>query len=59
MGTGPDSSQLDREIAQVRLDRESAVDAQDYEHTAVLRDRERQLLSDWEARQQEWTMLPR
>jgi ATP-dependent Clp protease ATP-binding subunit ClpC len=49
---------LDREIAQVRRDKEAAIDAQDFENAAVLRDRESQLLSDKAAREQEWAALP-
>jgi ATP-dependent Clp protease ATP-binding subunit ClpA len=58
VGTGPDVRDLDREIAQVRRDKEAAIDAQDFENAAVLRDRERQLLSDKAAREQEWAALP-
>jgi ATP-dependent Clp protease ATP-binding subunit ClpA len=58
VGTGPDVRDLDREIAQVRHDKETAIDAQDFEAAAVLRDRERQLLSDKAAREQEWATLP-
>jgi ATP-dependent Clp protease ATP-binding subunit ClpA len=58
VGTGPDVHDLDREIAQVRRDKEAAIDAQDFENAAVLRDRERQLLSDKTAREQEWAALP-
>jgi len=58
VGTGPDVRDLDREIAQVRRDKEAAIDAQDFENAAVLRDRERQLLSDKTAREQEWAALP-
>jgi ATP-dependent Clp protease ATP-binding subunit ClpA len=58
VGTGPDARDLDREIAQVRRDKEAAIDAQDFENAAALRDRERQLLSDKAARQQEWATLP-
>ena len=49
---------LDREIAEVRRDKEAAIDAQDFENAAVLRDRERQLLSDKTARLQEAADLP-
>ena len=49
---------LDQQITQVRSDKESAIDAQDFEHAAVLRDREQQLLGDKAARQQEWAALP-
>jgi ATP-dependent Clp protease ATP-binding subunit ClpA len=58
VGTGPDVRDLDREIAQVRRDKEAAIDAQDFENAAVLRDRENQLLSDKDAREQEWAALP-
>jgi ATP-dependent Clp protease ATP-binding subunit ClpC len=58
IGTSPDLGQLDQEISQVRRDKESAVDVQDFENAAVLRDREQQLLGDKAARQQEWTSLP-
>jgi hypothetical protein len=58
VGTGPDVRDLDREIAQVRRDKEAAIDAQDFENAAVLRDRDSQLLSDKAARLQEWAALP-
>jgi ATP-dependent Clp protease ATP-binding subunit ClpC len=58
VGTSPDLAQLDQEITQVRRDKESAIDAQDFENAAVLRDREQQLLGDKAACQQEWAALP-
>jgi ATP-dependent Clp protease ATP-binding subunit ClpA len=58
VGTGPDERELDREIGQLRRDKEAAIDAQDFENAAVLRDRESQLLSDKAARLQEWAALP-
>jgi ATP-dependent Clp protease ATP-binding subunit ClpC len=58
VGTAPDLAELDQEITQVRSDKESAIDAQDFENAAVLRDREQQLLRDKAARQQEWADLP-
>ena len=54
IGTGPDVSDLDQQIAQARRDKEAAAGAEDYETAAALRDRERQLLADKTARQQEW-----
>jgi ATP-dependent Clp protease ATP-binding subunit ClpA len=54
VGTGPDVAELDRQIGQARRDRQAAVDAQDYENAAVLRDRERQLLAQKASRQDEW-----
>jgi ATP-dependent Clp protease ATP-binding subunit ClpC len=58
VGTAPDLGQLDQDITQVRRDKESAIDAQDFENAAVLRDREQRLLGDKAARQQEWAALP-
>jgi ATP-dependent Clp protease ATP-binding subunit ClpC len=58
VGTAPDLAELDQEITRVRSDKESAIDAQDFENAAVLRDREQQLLRDKAARQQEWADLP-
>src|SRR6201997_4816728 len=36
VGTGPDTSDLNEQIAQVRREKESAVDAQDFEQAAAL-----------------------
>jgi len=58
VGTSPDLAQLDQEITQVRGDKEGAIDTQDFENAAVLRDREQQLLGDKAARLQEWAALP-
>jgi hypothetical protein len=58
VGTAPDLAQLDRDIAEVRRDRESAIAAQDFEHAAVLRGREQRLADDKAARLQEWATLP-
>ena len=54
VGTGPEVGELDQQIDQARRDREAAVDAQDYENAAALRDRERQLAEEKTSRQQEW-----
>ena len=54
VGTGPEVGELDQQIDQARRDREAAVDAQDYENAAALRDRERQLAEEKASRQQEW-----
>ena len=58
VGTTPDLAQLDREITQLRRDKESAIDAQDFEHAAVLRGREQRLVDDKAARLQERAALP-
>ena len=54
VGTGPATADLDQQLAQVRRDSESAIEAQDVEQAASLRDRETQLLADKTARQQQW-----
>ena len=54
VGTGPATADLDEQIAQVRRDKESAIGSQDFERAASLRNRERQLLADKTARQQQW-----
>ncbi len=59
VGTGPVMRDLDQQIAQVRRDKESAIDAQDFEHAAELRDREKQLLGEKASRQQEWATTHR
>ncbi|HTP16228.1 MAG TPA: UvrB/UvrC motif-containing protein [Streptosporangiaceae bacterium] len=45
---------LDQQIARARRDKEGAVDAEDFETAAALRDTERQLLAEKASRQQEW-----
>jgi ATP-dependent Clp protease ATP-binding subunit ClpA len=52
---GPEVRDFEREIAQVRRDKESAIDAQDYEAAAVLRDTEKQLVNERDSRREEWT----
>ena len=55
VGTGPDTSDLDEQIAQACREKESAVDAHDYEQAAARRDREKELLAAKAARQEHWT----
>jgi ATP-dependent Clp protease ATP-binding subunit ClpC len=54
VGTGPDLRNLHQEIKQARRDKESAIDAQDFETAAMLRDKEAQLLADKTSRQEAW-----
>jgi hypothetical protein len=54
VGIGPDLRDLDKQIKQVHDDKESAIDAQDFETAAVLRDKEKQLLADKTSRQESW-----
>jgi ATP-dependent Clp protease ATP-binding subunit ClpC len=54
MTAPPDLRDFDEKIAQVRRDKESAIDAQDFERAAQLRDTEKQLLSQKAQREKEW-----
>ena len=54
-GRGPDTGDLDAAIAQAREQKLSALGTEDYERAAELRDRERQLAAEREARQETWT----
>jgi ATP-dependent Clp protease ATP-binding subunit ClpA len=44
IGMTPDVDDLDREIAHVRREKESAIDSQDFETAAALRDKEKELV---------------
>jgi hypothetical protein len=54
-GLRPDLADLDEEIAQVRREKESAIDAQDFETAAALRDKEKDLLTARASQEKEWT----
>src|SRR5918993_1020360 len=54
MTAPPDLREFDERIAQVRREKESAIDAQDFEKAAALRDSEKQLLAAKAAREKEW-----
>jgi Clp amino terminal domain, pathogenicity island component len=54
VGTGPGTSDLDEQIAHVRREKESAMDAHDYERAAERRNREKELLASKAARQEQW-----
>ncbi|ALN15205.1 MAG: ATP-dependent Clp protease ATP-binding subunit [Acidipropionibacterium acidipropionici] len=54
MTAPPDLREIDDKIAQVRIDKESAIDAQDFERAAGLRDDEKKLISEREAKEEEW-----
>jgi ATP-dependent Clp protease ATP-binding subunit ClpA len=55
VGLRPDLDDLDQEIARVRREKEAAIDRQDFEDSAALRDREKQLLAARAGRDKEWT----
>jgi ATP-dependent Clp protease ATP-binding subunit ClpC len=54
MTAPPDLREFDDRIAAVRRDKESAIDAQDFEKAASLRDKEKNLLNDKAQREREW-----
>jgi ATP-dependent Clp protease ATP-binding subunit ClpC len=54
-GLRPDLEDLDEEIAQVRREKEAAIDRQDFEAAAPLRAQEKQLLAARAGREKEWT----
>ena len=50
----PDLDDLDQEIAQVRQEKEAAIERQDFENAAPLRDKEKRLLAARADREKEW-----
>jgi ATP-dependent Clp protease ATP-binding subunit ClpC len=53
-GVRPDLGDVDQEIAQVRREKEAAIDTQDFESAAALRDKEKELLTARASREKEW-----
>src|SRR5438876_4451641 len=54
MTAPPDLREVDEQIAEVRVRKEAAIEAQDYERAARLRDQEKQLMADRDIKQAEW-----
>jgi len=54
VGMRPALDDVDQEIAQVRRDKEAAIDAQDFESAAALRDKEKGLLTARASKEREW-----
>ena len=54
MTAPPDVREVDEKVAEVRLKKESSIDAQDFERAAALRDEERQLLEERSRRERDW-----
>ncbi|WP_345398906.1 ATP-dependent Clp protease ATP-binding subunit, partial [Haloechinothrix salitolerans] len=54
MTAPPDLREFDEKIADVRRDKESAIDAQDFERAARLRDEEKTLLGQKAEREKQW-----
>jgi ATP-dependent Clp protease ATP-binding subunit ClpA len=55
VGLAPDLHDLDQEMAHVRHEKEAAIDSQDFEAAAALRDKEKALFDRRISREQEWT----
>ena len=54
MTAPPDLREFDNKIADVRKEKESAIDAQDFEKAAALRDKEKTLIAEKNEREREW-----
>ena len=54
MTAPPDLREFDERIADVRREKESAIDSQDFEKAAALRDQEKRLLAEKVEREREW-----
>jgi ATP-dependent Clp protease ATP-binding subunit ClpC len=54
MTAPPDLREFDERIADVRREKEGAIDSQDFEKAASLRDKEKQLLGEKATREREW-----
>jgi uncharacterized protein YicC (UPF0701 family) len=54
VGVQPDLEDLDQEIAQVRREKAAAIERREFEDSALLREKEKQLLGDRADREKEW-----
>jgi ATP-dependent Clp protease ATP-binding subunit ClpA len=54
VGVQPDLEDLDQEIAQVRREKAAAIERREFEDSALLREKEKQLLGDRAGREKEW-----
>src|SRR5690606_32528938 len=54
MTAPPDLREVDERIANVRREKESAIDSQDFEKAASLRDKEKQLIGQKAEREKQW-----
>ena len=54
VGMRPDLDDLDEKIAQARREKEAAIDTQDFEAAAALRDKEKDLLATKASREKQW-----
>jgi ATP-dependent Clp protease ATP-binding subunit ClpA len=54
VGMRPDLDDLDDQIAQLRREKEAAIDREDFENAVALRDKEKQLIDRRDRRKKEW-----
>ena len=54
VGMRPDLAEVDQQLAQVRHEKEAAIDTQDFETAAALRDQEKELLTARASQEKEW-----
>ncbi|HZA27296.1 MAG TPA: Clp protease N-terminal domain-containing protein, partial [Actinomycetota bacterium] len=54
MTAPPDVREVDEKIAEVRMQKESAVDSQDFQRAQSLKEQEQELISERSRREQEW-----
>jgi ATP-dependent Clp protease ATP-binding subunit ClpC len=54
MTAPPDVREVDEKIAEVRMQKESAVDSQDFQQAQSLKDQEQELIAERSRREQEW-----
>jgi hypothetical protein len=54
VGMSPDLADVDQEIADLRRRKETALEAEDYETAAALRDKEKRLITGRAGREAEW-----
>jgi ATP-dependent Clp protease ATP-binding subunit ClpC len=54
MTAPPDVREVDEKIAEVRMQKESAVDSQDFQRAQSLKDEEQELIAERSRREQEW-----
>jgi len=58
VGMRPGVDDLDHDIARIRREKEAAIDVQNFEDAARLRERERELLAEKDEREEGWTSGP-
>lgn len=54
MATPPDYKELESKLASVRAEKEAAIEGQQFEEAAQLRDKEKQLSDEWQEKEKEW-----